>query len=525
MERGSGNCSLNSRTLRPMGWLVLVGPLSVIILNCGCTALQEPEWLRNGFKVGPNYSQPSAPVAPEWIESRDPRIQAAPPRDGNWWNAFQDPILNSLICAAYRENPSLRAIGTRVLQARAQRGISIGNLFPQSQNISGLYDYGSAFGPPAHIDLTSFNLSWEIDFWGKYRRQVETANANLDASVDNYDDALVTLLADVATNYVQYRVTQQRIKIARENLRTQEKLVSLVEQQRKVGTATLLDVQQIVTLTEQTRSTIPALQITLGQANDRLCILVGIPPHDLESELGSGPELGTLPKPGVPMSVGASIPADLLSRRPDVRSAERQVAAQSAQIGVAKAGFYPSISVGTMLGTTDIGFSPLLATHGFLAFVTPEFSWNILNYGRIANNVRLQESKTDELVATYQYKVLSAAQEVQTALRGFLRSQEQSDSLGRSAAAAYSAAEIEEKLFLDIKADVNRLFTLENALLQAQDQLAVARGNIALNLIGVYRALGGGWELRTQEGYCRDGNCGQAAPPGLPMPRSAPQGR
>ena len=508
-----------------MGCLLLAGPLLCFMLSCGCTAIEEPEWLRNGFKVGPNYSQPSAPVAPEWIESRDTRTQAPPPRDGNWWDAFQDPTLNSLICAAYQQNPNLRAAGTRVLQARAQRGIAIGSLFPQSQSVSGLYDYGSAFGTPSHIDLTSFNLSWEIDFWGKYRRQVESANARLDASADNYDDALVTLLADVATNYVQYRVTQQRIKIARENLRTQEKLVSLSEQQRRVGTATLLDVQQFVTLTEQTRSSIPALHIALGQANDKLCILIGIPPHDLEQELGAGSELGRLPMPSVPMSVAASIPADLLSRRPDVRSAERQIAAQSPQIGVAKAEFYPSISVGTMLGYTDLGFPPLVATHGFLAFVTPQFSWNILNYGRIANNVRLQESKTDELIATYQYKVLSAAQEVQTALRGFLLTQEQADSLARSAAAAYSAAEIEERLFLDIKADVNRLFTLENALLQAQDQLAVTRGNIALNLIGVYRALGGGWELRYQDGYCRDANCGQAAPTGLPMPRPAPRER
>ena len=513
--------------------------LSLIVLGsslCGCNSLGESEWIRNGFKVGPNYTRPAADVAGEWIEAKDARTQATPPRDGNWWEVFQDPILNSMICRAYQQNPNLRAVGARVLQARAQAGIAVGNLFPQSQKAQGIYDYGSGFGgAPNHIDLTSFNLTWELDFWGKYRRQVETANAKLDESRDNYDDAIVTLLADVATNYVQYRVAQQRIEIAKENLRTQEKLVSLAEQQRKVGTATPLDVAQFQTLLEQTHSSIPALQIALGQANDRLCILLGVPPHDLGPELGPAPKTSDVPMPSVPTSVAASIPAELLSRRPDVRAAERQVAEQMPQIGVAKSDYYPSISIGTMVGYADLGIPPLPGANGFFAFFTPQFSWNILNYGRIRNNVRLQESKTDELIDTYRYKVLSAAQEVQTALRGFLMSQEQADHLARSAAYAYSATSIQEKLFLDIKADVNRVFTLESTLIQAQDQVAVARGNIALNLINVYRALGGGWEVRCQEGYCRpDASISvpsqsplpnSTAPVALPTPRTVPQPR
>lgn len=522
MSRLQGHKLFSSKPLvsRLLGTLILASSIAVVASIGGCSSMWEPDWIKNGFKVGPNYSRPPADASPSWIESKDPRTQAAPPRDGIWWEVFQDPILNSLICRAYQQNPNLRAVGTRVLQARAQQGIAVGELFPQSQKATGFYDVGNAFKSPAHVELTSFNVSWELDFWGKYRRQVETANAKMDASIDNYDDALVTLLADVATNYVRYRVAQQRIKIARENLRSQERLISLAEQQRKVGTATTLDVQQIETLLEQTRSTVPALQITQGQANDQLCILLGVPPHDLEPELGSGPELDKLPMPSVPVSVAASIPAELLSRRPDVRSAERQVAAQSPQIGVAKAEFYPSVSIGTMLGYTDLGLPPFAAAQGFFGFFTPQFSWNILNYGRIANNVRLQRSKTDELIAAYQGKVISAAQEVQTALRGFLLSQEQANHLARSAAAASSATAIQEKLFLDIKADVNRLFTLENSQLQAQDQFAVARGNIALNLINVYRALGGGWELRCQDGYCRNANGDAAAPiPAANSPR------
>jgi NodT family efflux transporter outer membrane factor (OMF) lipoprotein len=465
-------------------------------LPCGCVTANLRQWVHNGFKVGPNYSRPPAPVAAEWIQARDPRVQGPPPRDGDWWEVFQDPILNSLVGLAYQQNPNLRAVGTRVLQARAQQAIAVGNIFPQSQQLLGLYPYGNLARTPVHLDITAFNLSWELDFWGKYRRQVESANATLDASVENYDDALVTLLADLATNYVQYRVAQQRITIARSNLRMQEGLVAVAERQEKIGTATTLDVEQLRTLMEQTRSTIPALEIALGQANDRICILLGEPPRDLEPELGPGPGLGSMPMPKTPASVAAGIPADLLRRRPDVRSAERQVAAQSPQIGVAKADLYPSISIGTTLGQQDIGLGPILKSSGGLTFITPQFTWNILNYGRLVNNVHLQDARTQELIATYQNRVLTAAQEVQTALRGFLLSQEQADALARSAAAAVAATKIEERSFSDLRADVNRLFTLANSQLQAQDQRAVAQGNIALDLINVYRALGGGWELR-----------------------------
>lgn len=340
---------------------------------------------------------------------------------------------------------------------------------------------------------------------------METANAQLDTSVENFDDAVVTLLADVATNYVQYRVAQQRIKIARANLRAQEALVAVAERQRKVGTGTALDVEQLRTLAEQTRSSVPALQITQGQANDRLCVLVGEPPHDLEPELGPGPALGALPTPKVPSSVAAGVPSDLLLRRPDVRSAERQLAAQVPQIGVAEADLYPSISIGTIIGQADLSVIPNMATSGPLALVTPQFRWSILNYGRLVNNVQRQRARALELIASYQNKVLSAAQEVQTNLRAFLRSQEQTEALQRGATAAVAATAIEEQLFTQVKADVNRLFTLENSQLQVQDQLAVAQGNIALNLINVYRALGGGWEVRTIKDLCAK------VPPTMPV--------
>ncbi len=523
-------------------WLQWASVAGAVLLNGGCVTTGPMDYIRNGFKVGPNYSRPPAPVAEQWIEAKDPNVQNRYLQD--WWGVFNDPKLNALIDTAYDENLTLRIVGMRVLQARAQQAIAAGNIFPQTQQATGQYSRenlshntfnnpsaissavsslisippGSPFGNFFSDWTAGFNLSWELDFWGRLRRTIESTNASLDSSVENFDNALVTLLADVATNYVQYRVAQQRIKIARDNIRIQARLVALVEQQFKVGTATSVDVEQLRTLLEQTRSTIPVLQIA---------------PRDLDPELGPPPELGSEPLPNTPAWVAAGIPADLLRRRPDIRSAERQVAAQSAQIGVAEADLYPTIFINGTIGYEAPDIAKLFESRSFFGTITPNFRWNILNYGRIVNNVHLQQARTQELIDTYQNDVLTAAQQVQTALRGFLRSREQAENLARSTKAAVAATKVQEKLFTDLRADVNRLFTLENTQVTQQDNLAVAQGNIALNLINVYRSLGGGWELRFQREGCGEGPRmagavqGQApAPPAqeqAPAPKPLPQ--
>ncbi len=532
--------------------LFRTGYLATILLTSGCVFTGPMEWIGNGLKVGPNYARPPAPLAEDWIEAKNPNVQNRHVQE--WWSVFNDPALNSLIATAYEQNLSLRAAGTRVLQARAAQAIAVGNIFPQTQQATGDYSrtglsHNTANNPSYFNEFLSpntlatipqqaqptnwyanwsagFNMSWELDFWGRFRRAMESANANLDSSVENFDYVLVTLLADVATNYVQYRVAQQRIKIARANIQTQESLVALLERQEKVGTSTKLDVEQLRTLLEQTRSTIPALQIAQGQANDTLCILLGYPPRDLEPQLGPGPEISadqlhSEPVPIIPAWAAVGIPADLIRRRPDVRSAERQVAVQSAQIGVAEADLYPTIFVNGTIGYESQSLSQLFESHSFAGTIMPSFKWNILNYGRIANNVRQQQAKTQELIDTYQNLVLTAAQQVQTALRGFLRSREQADNLARSVQAAVSATQIQVKNFTDLKADVNRLFTLENTQVQQQDNLAVAQGNIALNLINVYRSLGGGWEIR-MERESGDGAVIVPTPGPGPLPGNGP---
>jgi NodT family efflux transporter outer membrane factor (OMF) lipoprotein len=488
----------------------------------GCVTTGPLDWVKNGFKVGPNYCRPPAPVAPDWIDGANPNVQHR--RFEEWWNAFQDPTLNSLIATAYLQNLNLRVLGTRVLQARAQQAIAVGSIFPQTQQAQAQYsrvalshntfNNPAAFSglgllppgtpPPPLVgnffsDWTAgFNLSWELDFWGRLRRAIESANANLDASVENYDAALVTLLADVATNYVQYRVAQQRIKIAQDNVRIQENVLSLADQRFRVGTATRLDVEQAKSILEQTRSTIPALRIVQGEANDRLCTLLGMPPRDLARELGEGTPLGTDPLASVPTWVAAGIPADLLRRRPDIQSAERQVAAQSAEIGVAEADLYPTIFINGTIGVEAADLSKLFESKSFFGTVTPTVRWNILNYGRIVNNVHLQEAKTQELISSYQNLVLTAAQEAQTAIRGFLESRDQVNALNKSVAAAVSATDIGTGQYRRGTINFTPVFQLQTTQVTVQDQLATAQGSVALNLIEVYRALGGGWEIRTR---------------------------
>lgn len=504
-----------------------LGPVmsAFLALSAGCVTTGPGQWLRNGLKVGPEYGRPPAPVAANWIEAGDPRVQNVHLENGRWWDLFQDPALSFLVRSAYAGNPNLRVVGARVLEARAGQAISVGNMLPQSQQMTGSYaranlnpnmpvinELAKAL-PPGSMPLAfsnwfyGFNLSWELDLWGRLRRNVESTNATLDASVEDYDAALVTLFSDVATNYVQFRVAQQRIKIAQDNVRIQEAVLALAAEKFRVGTATKLDVEQARTVLEQTRSTIPAQQIVQGQANDTLCILLGLPPHDLEPELGPGPPLGSSPIPNTPLSVATGIPADLLRRRPDVRSAERLIAAQSAQIGVAEADLYPTIFINGTLGWDAEDFSKAFATKSFLGLLVPGFRWNILNYGRVMNNIHLQEARTQELVAAYQSKVLSAGREAQVPLRGFVKSQEQADDLARSVRAAAAATEVGIAQYRAGTIDFNRVFNLETTQVQQQDRLATAQGEIALNLIAVYRAIGGGWELRLQEAP------GQPAPP------------
>jgi NodT family efflux transporter outer membrane factor (OMF) lipoprotein len=497
----------------PRSFICLSILFTAIALTCGCTSWRE--YIDNGFKVGPNYGKPPAPVAKDWIDADDQRVRTESDDLSKWWTVFNDPVLDSLICDAYRQNLSLRVAGMRVLEARAQLAIDTGNLLPQTQTSTGDFKWNGLSDntannvlqfsvPPSGVSAVTFptfkrwygqwdvgfNLSWELDFWGRFRRAVEADSASLDASVENYDDVLVTLLGQVATAYAQMRITEQRIKYAQENVKLQGETLAIVEARFKQRTVTKLDLAQAKSTLEQTEATIPELEISLRQSTDQLCILLGIPPEELRARLGPGPI------PTAPVEVAAGIPADLLRRRPDVRKAERQAAAQSADIGVAEAEFYPHIAInGTWLYSAEF-FKNLLKPTALNGSIGPTFTWNILNYGRILNNVRLQDAKFYELVATYQNTVLSAAQDVENGLVTFLKAQRRAKFQADSVTDAKEAVEIGLAQYKAGTIDFTRVTQLEQNLVTQQDTLAQAQGEIVTGLIQVYKALGGGWQIR-----------------------------
>jgi NodT family efflux transporter outer membrane factor (OMF) lipoprotein len=467
-------------------------------LLCGCTSVRE--YIDNGFKVGPNYRPPVAPVAKHWIDADDKRMHEDSEDLSRWWKVFDDPALDALICEAYHQNLTLREAGFRVLEARAQLAIIKGEIFPQSQTATGDYSRAASshktasgqFNTNPYINQydLGFNLNWELDFWGRFRRAIESSEANLDASVENYDDVLVTLLGDVAADYVQMRTLEKRIEYLKANVKLQQETLTITQARLKGGTTSELDPLQARSTLEQTQAQIPEFEIQLRETVNALCILMGMPPEDIRARLGSGPI------PTTPADVAVGIPAELLRRRPDVRRAERLAAVQSALIGVAQSEYYPAISVNGSFGYSAQEFPDLFSSSAFRGSAGPSFQWNILNYGRILNNVRLQDAKFQELVAAYQQTVLSAGQEVENGLVTFLRAQKRAALQNASVEDAERAVKIVLVQYEAGSIDFTRVTQLEQFLVQQQDVLTQAQGEIANGLIQVYRALGGGWQIR-----------------------------
>jgi NodT family efflux transporter outer membrane factor (OMF) lipoprotein len=356
-----------------------------------------------------------------------------------------------------------------------------------------------------------FTLSWELDFWGRFRRAIESNAASLDASVEDYDDVLVTLLSDVATAYVTYRTTEERIKYATRNANIQAKLFSIIQASFKVGKIEKVDVDQAESTLYQTKAGIAELEITLRTANNQLCILLGIPPEQLRDKLGTGPI------PRAPAEVAVGIPADLLRRRPDVRKAERQAAAQSAQIGVAESQFYPHISIDGTIDYQANRFRDLFGGRAFSGSIGPSFRWDILQYGRLLNNVRLQQADFYQLVEAYKQSVLNANQDVENGLVTFLRAQERYQLQKKSADAGRAALDTVRVQYEVGKIDFTRVAQLLLNQVVLDDTLALVQGEVATGLIAVYKGLGGGWEIRLTG--CTPETIPPAAQQVLPAPR------
>ena len=466
-----------------------------------------------GCAVGPDFVSAPAPAANNWLEWRNKSLQTGPEEYRDWWRVFRDPILDQLIDIAYSQNLTLLSAGTKVLQARAELGVAIGEFWPQKQQALGGANYNllSQASPLATantniqniwVDTIGVQAAWELDFWGQFRRGVESADSAYLASIASYDDVLVTLLGDVASTYVGIRTLEKQIAIARENIVKQRGIVGIARDRYKGGAATLLDVYQSENVLGATEATVPQLTIQLQQGLNALRVLLGMAPEPLGFLLAR--ETGEIPV--APKNVVVGVPADLLRRRPDIRAAELKAAAQSAQVGVAEADLYPAISIsGTFggLATNAGGHNLWQAFHpvGRFFSVGPSFQWNLLNYGQITNNVRLQDATLQQYLVDYQNTVLKAQQEVENGISTFLQSRSQAAYLRQSASAASGALRVATLEYQGGTRDFTTVLTAEQNLYQAQNNLAMATGNIATGLVSVFRALGGGWQIRDGNGF------------------------
>lgn len=472
----------------------------------GCRYMEN--WLANGFKVGPDYQKPAASVAEQWIDFNDPSIisQANGVEATAWWRNFDDPVMEGLVVTAYKQNLPLRRAGLQVLEADRRRAIAAGELFPQLQESFGNFQQTqrspSGFSNSVPGSARSFGAwsaglraSWELDVWGRFRRGIESADAKFNASIENYDDMLVTLIADTAATYVEIRAFQTRLRKARANIAMQEKSLQLAKQRYKNGIVTKLDVTQGESTVHQTKSLVPVLEQGLQKANNRLCILLGTPPRDLAEQLNVPAE----PRiPDAPEEVVVGIPADLIRRRPDVRRAEREVAARSALIGVAAADLFPIFTIDGSIHWQSNDFSDLLSSGTNAGMIQPGFRWNILNYGRIVNNVAVHDARFQQAVVSYRQTVLEANREVEDAVADFLSSRDRAEELRKTVAATKESLALAQVHYNEGWIDFDRVNNLQQDLVPQQDDFVAARADVALALIRVYRTLGGGWQLRYQ---------------------------
>jgi NodT family efflux transporter outer membrane factor (OMF) lipoprotein len=477
--------------------------------------------LGSGCVVGPDFVPPQPSVADRWHEATAEGTTDEPVDYGAWWKGFDDQVLNRLVETAYRENLTLQVAAIRVLEARARLGVVRGLRGPQQQELAGQsvrVELSDNAPNAALLDRSfwshqlGFDAAWELDFWGRYRRGVEAAGAGYLATIAGYEAALVTVTAELARAYVLLRTFEERLAVARRNVEVQRGSLRMAEIRYRNGLATELDVAQATALLLGTQALIPRLEAGLLQSGHAIATLIGRPPGDLsdilaahsfDADAGDGTPRTRIPTPPPDIAVGT--PVDLLRRRPDVRRAELEAAAQSARIGIAKSDLYPRFALIGSIGLAssadggaqsgDAALGDLLDSSSVTYRVGPVFSWPILNYGRLRNNVRIQDARFQQLVIAYKNTVLDAAREVEDALATYLLSQIRSRHLGGSVESAKRSVELALTQYRAGLVTYQRVLDTQAFLLQQEDRLAETKGNVALNLIATYKALGGGWEI------------------------------
>lgn len=460
--------------------------LAATLLLAGCTA------------VGPDFARPAVPWLPDWKVESVTQLAAGQPEslaavDAAWWRHFDDPVLDALVAEAQRANPNVRTAGLRILEARAQLGIAGSLLYPQQQQITGqaVRAGSEAIGGGPDTVLTAWSIGiavgWEIDFWGKFRRGVEAADAAYFASVAQYDDLQVLVAAQAASFYAGIRTLELRLRFARENAALQKRSLEITERLFKHGSDSELDVQQAKAQYLSTLATIPQLEGGLRQTQNALAVLLGRPPGPL-------PEMAARREriPQAQPAIAADLPADLLRRRPDVRTAELQLAAQSALIGVSVAELYPSIALVGSFGISATSLAGAPRTRDWA--IGPTLVWNVFDWGRLKNQVLVQDARFQQLYEQYQGTVLGAAREVDDAAAGFIANRDQVPLLEDSVTAARRSLDIATIQYREGLAGFERVLDSQRALFNQQERLVSTLGNVTQSAITLYKAMGGGWQ-------------------------------
>ncbi len=468
------------------GALRLAGLLVPLIL-AGCMA------------VGPNYRTPESELPETWRREADPALVRDEALVRHWWRLFEDPLLDELIGAAEQGNRDLRRTVARVREARARLGVARGERMPEAiAQGSVLRQRGSDNSLGAGYTETFYragvDASWEIDLFGRIGRSVEAAAADFQATEEEYRDVLVSLYAEVAQVYLDIRTLQARLVATRGNLASQQQALRLTRSRFENGLATGLDVAQAEQLLAASEAEVAPLQIALSRAIHTLSVLLGEPPGARFEQLS---EYRPIPVP--PGSVAVGVPADLLRQRPDIRRAERLLAAQTARIGVARADLYPRLSLSGTFAFEAIDSGDLFKGSSRAFGFGPTVRWLLFDGARVRNQVRVEDARTEQALNQYEQTVLNALKEVEGAMTEYLDQRDRLEALERAVSAARRSLQLATRLYRDGLVNFQNVLDAQRTLFDGENQLAVARGHTAMNLVALYRALGGGWTVGEEQ--------------------------
>jgi NodT family efflux transporter outer membrane factor (OMF) lipoprotein len=445
--------------------------------------------------VGPDYSPPVVTVPDVWETKAVEGVEEGHATIQTWWTNLDDPELVDLLKRAEAANLDLEVAVARIREARAQHRIAKGEWSPEidAQGNAGAQELSeSSFGPLGGQTIENYNLgvgfSWEIDVFGRIRRSVESATAAFEATIEDYRDVLVVLLAEVATNYVDAVTLQERIELAEANVRTQQESLQLTQDRFDAGLTSALDVAQAESNLANTEASIPPLEAQLNAALNRIAVLLGENPGSVHDELQGKTDI---PRPPDEAVVG--IPADVVRQRPDIRRAERDLASQTARIGVAVADLYPRFSLTGFLGLDSGDIGDLVDGDSVAWSVGLPFLANLFDGGRRRGRIQVEEARTDQLLSIYKLTVLVALEEVEDALVSYAKEKVRRDRLARAVDASQRSVELVRTQYLAGLTNFQNVLDSERSLTNQQDDLAESEGRVITNLITLYRALGGGW--------------------------------